>query len=556
MAIIFGSDAGVRNNSFIDAINKIGQDFTRMFNGIADNFSRLTGQASGFPPPPPKESVYIDDGFSNVPGTSFPGSQIENIDDFKRRRVTSQEPKATVYIQKRAFRALRNENDTRFMDSGEKLLLRATKILFENKCNQIAAYEAITKVRDILSDEAELDAQRVRLIVEILQGTVDDLAASLDLSAFNAVDAADFAALTEQAANIATTFKSLVAGLSELAGTVESTKTAENTMWVIDPDNEEDVIKIGRGSGTIELTLVSNINTSLGLSVDDRGSFSFSIQDPYNLSKITGDEIEIAIASALKEVSQINTNYSDLSGILRGPQTILEEARKKERTLNALRKNRINQAFANFGVAAQGTFGSGILGAGGSPGSAISGGDAAEIVFTINPSTLGSNKVTISSTAATEVFTDVNLFRLSLLQLPTVQQLTPAEDNLVTDIFKKLNEYVAEIERLHQSKLEDNSNPDVRYARGRMRLYYLGKGFVQPMDTVHIFMRSNTFKDGQQIGPLNSLLHSSPLLQSFANDTSGHDALLEEEMAQFGIDVLNIPTDLYRALRSVCHKEA
>src|SRR3990167_10761558 len=180
MAIIFGSDAGVRSDPIASITNKITQDLVRIKNGIVSNFSRLTGEAMGIPPPPPRENVYVDDGFSNVPGTSFPGSQIENIDDFKRRRVTSQEPKATIYIQKRAFRALRNEHDTRFMDSGEKLLLRATKILFENKCNQLAAYESLTKVKQILTDEAELDAVRIRVISDILKQNADNIVQSVN----------------------------------------------------------------------------------------------------------------------------------------------------------------------------------------------------------------------------------------------------------------------------------------------------------------------------------------------------------------------------------------
>ena len=163
MAILFGSDVGIRKDALDSVLSRIGNDFSRFAEGIADSFTRLTGAPKpGIFPPPPKEEVFVDTGFSNVPGTSFPGSQIENLDDIKTRRIITQEPELTMYVKKRIFSSLRNEFDSKFMSEEDKLLLRSSKILFENKCNQIAAYEAITKLNRLVQNEPSSASRSTR----------------------------------------------------------------------------------------------------------------------------------------------------------------------------------------------------------------------------------------------------------------------------------------------------------------------------------------------------------------------------------------------------------
>ena len=535
MGIIFGSDVGIREDAFGSFVNQISNDIAL----IGDSVNNILNNTATLPPPPPRENVYVDDGFSNVPGTAFEGSQIENIDDFKRRRITSQEPNATVYIQKRAFSTLKDENDTKYLDSGEKFLLRATKILFEKKCSQFAAYEALTKIKNILSDEAELDAERVDILVSLLEGVSSDVTDAINQDLENLFlrqgDIPNAGAVLETAAQEIEKLETITENLKALAGKTRKTGVAQNTTWVVDPDDVPDIVGIGRGVGTIELTLVSNINTSLSLDISSGGlgSFSFTIQDPYNMSKITSDEIESAITAAIKQDS-----INDFTNVSRGPQLILDDARKEEAELNKRRRNRVNTTFANFGTSTPPV------------GSVLSGGDASEIIFTINPASEYGNQVTISSTTSTEVFDSVGAFALSLLQLPLEQQLNSDELDRTTKVFNLLTSYLNEIKRLNDSALTDNNDPDVRYARKKLRFYYLGKNIVQPMDSVHIFMRSNTFKDGQVAGPLSSLLNGSPYLSSVGQDTLASEAVLEEEMRQFGLDELNIPTSVYRSLRT------
>ena len=78
----------------------------------------------------------------------------------------------TVYIKKRAFWALRGENASQYLDKGEKMFLRATKLLFEKKCSQIASYEALTKLQTLINEESEIDADRAAQMVEYIEEAI------------------------------------------------------------------------------------------------------------------------------------------------------------------------------------------------------------------------------------------------------------------------------------------------------------------------------------------------------------------------------------------------
>ena len=545
MAIVTGGDAGIRQDTFDSFVDKISSEFKRVKTGLEENFSRLTGEAAGMPPIAPKEKVFIDDGFTNVPGTSFVGSQIEGVDDIKTRRITTQEPQLTVYIKKRAFWSLRNENDTRFMDPGEKLFLRASKILFENKCSQIAAYESLTKLGRLVSEDADLDAERIDLLVNTLEGFVDDFTDSIEQDSLSLVQADPTNAelnnqIISDAENVKADAGTLIEGLKNLSKQQRKLNQSTTTNWVIDPDNASDIVNIGRGSGVIELTLVSNLNTELSLDYNNQGSIQFSMEDPYNLTKITSDNIEIAISAAFREMDAIgvytenginNTNTASELDLF-GPQQLLETAKSKDATLNRIRRNRVSNAF----------------GLGGSS-TVLSSSDSVELVFEINASSFAKNKVIGSVATISEPFTK-DTFRIILLQLPIEYQLTLEEDQLVTEIFELLDRYVTEIGRLNTINLEINGRSEVKHARRQLRTHYLGKSIIQPMDGVHVFMRSNTFKDGELTGPLGTLLNGTNFIKSFAEDDQATDAVLEEEMKQFGLDEIGIPVSLYRMMRT------
>jgi len=545
MAIVFGGDAGIQPGAFDSVTSRITQEFQRLKNGFLNVF----GDTIGIPPSPPLVPVYVDDGFTNVPGTAFVGSQFSNIDDIKTRRITTQEPSLTVYIKKKAFWSLRSEHDIRFMDASEKLLMRATKMLFEKKCIQLAAYEALTKAARLISEDSEYDALIIDAIADNLEEFFGNAVDSLEADALTAVqtDPTNIAfnnQIVEQLEELKRdeeATKKLINNFRRLSQNVRKSKQATQTNWVIDADAaSEDVLGVGRGSGVIELTLVSSLTTALNLASGDKGSVQFTIQDPYNLTKITSSEIEGALAAAAQEIYDIETALQSgastqdvLSAVNLGATFYLEEARKKEDRLNKIRRDKVSNSFGLSGSS------TGPVGTAGAP----------EIVFEVNPTSFG-NKISISITSLPASFHSATAFSIALISLPIEHQLGIEEVQLVTEIFDLLTLYVDAIQRLSGAIQDFNANPSVEYARRKLRQSYLGKSMIQPMDGIHIYMRGNTFRDGQVVGPLNAILNNSNYIQSFSENNNMTDPMLEEEMRLFGIDEIGISVDLYRQIRT------
>lgn len=527
MAIIFGGDAGIQESSFSGFIDEV----TESFNHIKDTIANaLEGKG---PPPPPKENVHVDSGFENVPGTGFVDSSIDNIDDIKQRRIVSQEPSLTVYVKKRAFWGLAGQNDSRFMDDGEKMFMRASKMLFEKKCGQIASYEALTKLSSLVSEDAHLDGAQIDLIVELLvdaqeaivdeaQGLIDQAIADGDYDGANNLFAT--------AANTEGETADLIEALRGVSQKQNKLRQATNTTWVIDPD-QKDIFDVGRGSGVIELTIVNSVSTDLAIEQSE-GSFSFTVQDPYNLTKITSDDIEVSLASSVAEKERFEQTKKDGTPlVLEGANTLLERARRKEEELQRIRKNRIADT---FGFDRQ----------------AIGDTAAAEIIFEINSSGFVADPV-VAYTTSTEVPPfNKDGFRIAMLQLPVEEQLTMQEDSLVEEIFELLNQYVDAIKALNVKVDESNNGDDVKYARRMMRLHYLGKSIVQPMDSVHIYIRGNTVKHNEIIGPLSNILNNTAFLQNVDNNADVTESILRAEMREFGLEELNVPVDFYKSIRT------
>jgi hypothetical protein len=533
MAIVFGGDTGLRSDSWGNMVDAVLGEFSRITDGLTSNFSRLTGKPAGLPRNFPKENIHVDDGFQNVPGTVFTGSgNIGDVDDIKTRKITTQSPMFTVYVKKKLFWSLRNEHDTKFMDSAEKLFLRASKLLFERKCAQVASYEAMTKLERLIDEEAEFDVQNVEQAIDAINEQITRAVELLEEDFQTAVEAAPEIAnelndvLSKELENLAEADKVAQQWIEELNKIKEGarlSKQAVNTSWVVDTRNNTDNVKIGRGVGVIELTLVDSVRTGLSLDPGNLGNISFTLQDPYNLMSITNVDVELALSSAVsakaKESDPNQFPAEDIS--TKGAQQILEEARRADEELRKERRSRL-----------------------------FRGSDVADIVFEINPSSAAPNKVAGRTSLLSEPFNKDN-FRIIFLQLPLEQQLTTTENELMVNIFKLLDDYVSAINAISTANQAKNEDEDTTYTRRQLRKYYLGKSIIQPMDGVHVYIRSNTFRDAEPIGPLSVLLNSSPFVRSFAGgfEPDGlNDSVLQEEMKQFNI--AHIPVSLYRKLRT------
>jgi hypothetical protein len=431
------------------------------------------------------------------------------------------------------------------MDPGEKLFMRASKAMFERKCSQIAAYEAITKLERLVEEESELDYQKVDNLIQAIDSAKAGVTGAVD----EEIDAVNESNLLDDDSKIQVVkdlilvreqfkidFDRTKDELSEIARQARKTKQAVHTTWVVDPDDSDDALRVGRGSGVIELTLVDTITTNLSIGPRDPGSFSLSIQDPYNFMNITQEDIEIAINSAFRAVKDLSRagSLDQLDSILEGPAELLEKARRKEEELRDARNNR----FLNVATS-------------------LSGSNLSEIIFEIRPGATAANSVTGRITSVSEPFTRTN-YGIVFSQLPTaLERLTLEEDRLVNQIFELLERYVTAINRISLTTEEDEDDPYVRsnkdYVRRQMRKCYLGKPMVQPMDGIHIFLRGNTAFDYQNSGPLSAFINSAPFIRGFAsgeNDDNLSEDVLREELRQFGVDEDAIPIDLYRSIRT------
>src|SRR5574338_1010430 len=96
--------------------------------------------------------------------------------DPKQLEILMQEPNATVFIKKKMFSSIAENFRPDFMDAEEKLYYKAIKILFQNKCRQIAALEKLSKIEKISSAVGKLDAQLMPVIfglTDVLDNGID-----------------------------------------------------------------------------------------------------------------------------------------------------------------------------------------------------------------------------------------------------------------------------------------------------------------------------------------------------------------------------------------------
>ena len=104
--------------------------------------------------------------------------QIRNIRP-RASEILMQEPDITVIVKKRAFSSLAENFKPELMEDDDKLFLRATKRLFENKCRAIAAYERLTKFEKIVTNnEGMLSDNAFPLLFNAIDA-LNDLSANI-----------------------------------------------------------------------------------------------------------------------------------------------------------------------------------------------------------------------------------------------------------------------------------------------------------------------------------------------------------------------------------------
>lgn len=384
---------------------------------------------------------FVEDGVQNVPGSSYVESKFNDLKEPSKRKLYSQKAELTILLKKRHFSSLRENYDLRFADDDERVFLKAVKHLFRRKCEQIAFHENLTNLDKVVQDPSFLT----------LDGFLDDILSSiltvLDLGfgAGGTVFGIDFNPFEDLSQGLSAILGD--ASLSPIINTIfklrdvnQRSKQSKFTRWISDP-TRSNVADVGQGTGVIEFTMATSVNTTVSLN-SGAGNANIVIQDPYRLTRITETDVELALKSAINQDDGFPA-YFDARG-----QLLMEEAMELDVELNQLRlasgKSEINFEFP---------FGSDN-----------------EVVGTI---------ININQP-----------FNLSNTNnIPLAEQLSLQELIRVQKIFRNLQEYKVIQDRAVINNWDTNGVSNT--VRNKLRREFVGRYLFQQMDSVHVFM--NTF---------------------------------------------------------------
>jgi hypothetical protein len=384
--------------------------------------------------------------------------------------VIMQEPDISVVIKKRIFSSLAESYRTDLMDQDDKLFLRATKQLFYNKMRVIAAYERLTKFNRIASKN---------------EGTFSDYALP---AIFSSVDILSTAGLINQKTQA-------------VFETIRKVKRFSDpqffSTWNIASELPY-ASETGQGTGTFDLTLVSQINCKNSV-LFGQGNANISVEDPYKLTIITNEDIEQAISDATSLFKQ--SNFFSFT------QTQLE------RTINDL-KDRLNQvrmqrgASRIFFLVNEDTILFKKV-------RAIIDEEGREIGFSFDAGILGINTITGGGSVSVDP-----------QALEGINGLQGQEIN----VFKQIVNNMYLLMSLAQTTQSQNReyNLKTNYIRKKMDLHYLNKPIIQPMDVVYIFASSKTLRDAKVVEGLKYNFSSDSLLNNINDTVSNIESSLND----------------------------
>lgn len=402
----------------------------------------------------------------------------------KQLQILMQEPDLTILVKKRAFSSLVENYKNDLLSHEEKLFVRATKFLFQNKCRQITAYERLTKLAAVATEIGSVDYH----LLPILFASTDLL--SPLFSGGSAFDS----------------FKATVDRVRTIANLSQDNIYTTWTTNVLNSFRTD----LGEGTGVIEFTTALNVSTTTSVNFG-AGSFNITFSDPYNLMIITQNDIEQAIVDATSTV--IGSQFVQL-----GLQQLEEGIQADKELLNKIRRAR----------------------------------GANPINFIVNPDTfLGKRIRAIVDNVGKEIVFQGSLLKVTidsayLFGGPILEQDGLNNSNLATGFLGKAynsdnmidpirglvgspitpNSEVKIFSRIIRSlfnrmQIEINSrkaikahNAETNDLRKKLRLHYGSKLVIQPMDVVHIFVRSKTQIDNKILGGLQDSVNAVGFLQT------------------------------------------
>lgn len=453
--------------SIIDSIN----DASAFAEGVADDLGisssfflkEKTGDERGFSFAAQNLLKAID----NTAQRSYINSGFSNNDRTKPniKNIITQTPELIILIKKRMFSSLAENYDEKYMNKDERHFYRAAKKLFENKCNEVSAYERLTKLTKILYDVGELTNPLAQAIYKSLD--------AIEGNDFNS-EGGDYLSGILYGSKTKDFLMKHKDAIQKIRAALSLNGFNQTTTWIKD-DKRQNVSNAGKGTGVIELTIVTSFECTSSVNLGE-GSASFSILDPNRMLMITEADIERALYQTSYEKYAL-TNYLT--------STMEADNDDDLQYLNELRLTR----------------------------------GASSITVKTDVSSRMYNKVIMILDRLGYEITDRDGGGLNFDKLnndpnvPAYEKFTNEEKKLITSIYKRTFKILS-------SKLRDfedyrKYNYEANYARKLMRLNFLGKQLIQPMDNVYAYIDSQRIEDSMVIGGLKeSFLDMSDSIMS------------------------------------------
>ena len=427
--------------------------------------------------------------------------------DPKQLEILMQEPDATVIVKKRMFASLGDNFRPDFMDRDEKLYYKAMKVLFQNKCRQIAALEKLSKIQRISSAAGNVNDQ----LMPILFTLTEDAGISSFPSSLTKPDL--FGSISENADT--SKFTQVMDRVRRLYGFNRSTNL---TTWTTDSTNLFQA-QFGQGNGVIEITNFTNLSTTVTNDIDKPGQFSLNITDPYGAMVITEYDIE----KALSDATNVFNNHKIFQF---GQETADQLISDLQIRLSGLRAER-HASPISFKVNPDTLLGKRIT--------AIIDRLGIELPFdfdTTSALTLGlSNKSKAGNTTKNGVSVPDEYIKdgaaLGPEGLNTQKKkfsnfaVTKSHDSADSEFILFTRLIAAIYNKLSLDANSKNafqtSNKNTNYARKKLRFQFCGKLLIQPMDSVHIYINSKSKYDNHLLGGLRNMFTGATELQAIGS---------------------------------------
>jgi hypothetical protein len=373
----------------------------------------------------------------------------------KQLEIWMQEPDVTILVKKRAFSSLVENYRNDFLSKEERLFIRATKFLFQNKCKQLAAYERLTKIQGVATEIGHVDYHLLPVLFAATDA-LDGLFSAFGSSAFG-----QFKAIVDRVRTI-----------------VNLSQPNIYTTWTTNVLNSFRT-DLGEGTGVIEFTTGFNLDTTTSVHFGS-GRFNIGFIDPHEIMRITHNDIEQAIGDATNVVF-------GHSLIQMGIDTLNNTVQDNKTSLNKIRSRRGANPI-NFIVNSDTYLGKRVR--------AIIDNSGIEIQFEgsilnvdIDPAYLAPDGGIAGNDG------------LSKEEAKIFSQIVRALFNSM-----QINKNSRTVARSHNAETND--------LRKKLRLHYGSKLMIQPMDIVNIFVSSKTRIDNKILGGLQDSFNALGFLQT------------------------------------------